>query len=132
MLIGTDNFSNCKACGKKVPIRLRSCPHCREPDPQLRNWLGWRVNYTKALDPSVSSKWKSIWPFRIRIGKRLAIPSLIALIVAALALDYFTPDLIIKFSGLPDGPTRSWLGVLYVALLILLPICVVAALSRED
>ena len=66
----TSNFSNCKACGRKVPIRVPFCPHCREPDPQLRNFMGWRVDYTKSIDPSVRSIWKSIWPFRLRIRNR--------------------------------------------------------------
>ena len=128
LLIGTDRFSNCKACGKKVSIRLRSCPHCREPDPQLRNSLGWRVNYTKALDPSVSSRKKSIWPFQTRIIKRLTIYSLIAIVVLTLAIDYFMPELL----SLPDESANGWLGILYVAIYVAIAICVAAALKGEN
>jgi len=131
MLIGTGNFSNCKKCGRKVRIRLRNCPHCKEPNPQLRNVLGWRVDYTKSLDPTFPKR--SPWPFRIPFGGRFTIPSLIAIVVVALAIDYLFPDLIIELLGLPDEPTRVWLGAIYFAMIFVLVLCVAAVLmQRED
>lgn len=130
MFIGTDNFSNCKACGKKVPIRLRNCPHCREPDPQLRNCLGWRVNYTKSLDPTVPEK--SPWPFRIPSGTRFTILSFIAIIAAAIATDFFVPDLAIELFGLSDESAKVWQGLLHMVMFVVLAICMAAVLKRED
>ena len=132
MFIGTDNFSNCKACGKKVPIRLRNCPHCRERDPQLRNVLGWRVPYTKGLDPSVESQRKSIWPFRIPIGTRFTIPSLIAIVVVAISIDYLFPSRVIELFGLSPEFASEWLGILYVGMFFVLMIWMIAVLSHRD
>ncbi len=133
MFIGTGYFSNCKACGKKVRIRLRNCPHCNEPDPQLRNWLGWRVDYTKDLDPSVSSKWKSVWPFRTRIGKRLKTFLLIAIVVTILAVDYLSPALLIEFLRMPPEFFESWWSaLLYTAMYIVVAICLVTLLRGKD
>ena len=107
MLIGTGGFSNCKECGRKVPIRLRNCPHCREPAPHLKNWLGWRVDYTKSLDP-------------------------IAISVVAVAVDYLFPDLIIELLGLAEGPAELWVGLLYLVIYFVLPLCVLFVLKKED
>ena len=130
MYIGTGSFSNCKECGRKVPIRLRNCPHCREPDPHLKNWLGWRIDYTKSLDPTVPKR--SRWPFRIRFGTRFIIPSLIAISVVAVAVDYLFPDLIIELLGLEEGPAELWVGLLYLVIYFVLPLCVLFVLKKED
>lgn len=133
MFFGAGYFSNCKACGRKVPIRLRNCPHCKEPDPELRNWLGWRVDYTKALDPSVSSKWESVWPFQTRIGKRFKTVLLIAIVVTILAIDYLSPALLIELFRLPEAFFESWWSaLLYTAMYIVVAICVVALVRGED
>ena len=130
MFIGTGKFSNCKECGRKVPIRLRKCPHCRQSDPHLKNILGWRVDYTKSLDPTVPQK--SPWPFRIPIGGRFTIPSLIVTVVVALVIDYLYPDLIIELLGLPYESARVWVDALYFVMYFVLGVCVIAALKRED
>ena len=129
--IGTDPFSNCKACGRKVSYKLLKCPYCSEPDPQLRNVLGWRVNYTKDLDPSVTNIWKSTRRLRIRILKILAILTLLAIISASFVLEYH-PNLITIYLGLRVDPSEMWLGTLNVIVFILLPISIVVVLIPEN
>ena len=130
MLIGTGNFSNCKACGRKIPFKLQHCPHCREPDPQLKNSLGWRVDYTKELDPTVSSKWDSIWLFQPRIRKRLAISLSIAIIVVAITVEYLSLDSIIRYYGWPEEPAKIWAGFLSMVMYFVLAICVATAIKH--
>lgn len=130
MLIGTGGFSNCKACGRKVSFKLRHCPHCREPDPQLKNSLGWRVNYTKELDPTVSSKWESIWLFQPRIKKRLAISISIAIIVVAITVEYLSLDSIISYYGWPEELAKNWASFLSMIMYFVLAICVATALKH--
>ncbi len=131
MFVGTDPFSNCKACGRKVSYRLRKCPYCREPDPQLRNALDWRVNYTKNLDPSVTSKWKSTRRLRIRILKILGALTFLAIASTAFVLEYH-PNLMTKYLGLRVNPSEEWLGTLYPIMFVLLPISFAVALIPED
>ena len=131
MFVGTDPFSNCKACGRKVSYRLRKCPYCREPDPQLRNALDWRVNYTKNLDPSVTSKWKSTRRLRIRILKILGALTFLAITSTTFVLGYH-PNLINKYLGLRVNPSEEWLGALYAIMFVLVPISFTVALIPED
>ena len=77
----------------------------------MKNILGWRVDYTKSLDPTVPKKLS--WPFRIPIGGRFTIPSLIVTVVVALVIDNLYPDLIIELLGLPYESARVWVDALY-------------------
>ena len=131
ILIGTGPYSNCKACGRKVSFRLRRCPYCHEPNPPLTNVLGWRVDYTKALDPTVTKKWKSTRTILLRILKGLAILALIAIFGTTFVLDYH-PNLVTKFLGLRVDPSEEWLGALYAIMFVLLPISFTVALIPED
>jgi hypothetical protein len=84
--------------------------------------MGWRIDYTKSLDPTVPKK--SRWPFRTPFGGRFTIPSLIAIVVVALAIEVLFPELIIELLRLPDKAARVWLDALYCALLLVLVTCV--------
>ena len=130
MFIGTGSFSNRKVCGRKVPIRLRKCPHCREPDPHLKNILGWRVDYAKSLNATVPQKLP--WPFRIPIGGPFTFPSLIVTVVVALVVDYLYPDLIIELLGLPYQSARGWVDAPYFVICFVLGVGALVALNRED
>ena len=129
--IGTDPFSNCKACGRKISYKLSKCPYCAEPDPQLRNALGYRVNYSRNLDPSVTSIWKSTRRLRIRILKILAILTLLTIISTSFVLEYH-PNLITIYLGLRVDPSDIWLATLNGIMLILLPISIVVILIPEN
>ena len=47
-------LSNCRACGGKVSVKARSCPHCGEPDPKTRHWLWGNAPYDESKDPNRS------------------------------------------------------------------------------
>ncbi len=93
--------------------------------------MDWRVNYTKNLDPSVTSKWKSTRRLRIRILKILAILTFLAIISTSFVLDYH-PNLMTKYLGLRVNPSEEWLGALYAIMFVLLPISFTVALIPED
>ena len=90
-----------------------------------------RVPYTKNLDPSVTSIWKSTRRFRLRILKTLAILTLLAIISTTLVLEYH-PNLMTKYLGLRVDPSEEWLGTLNGIMFILLPISIVVALIPEN
>ena len=130
-LIGTGPYSNCKACGRKVSFRLQRCPYCREPNPITRNDLGWRADYNKVLDPTVSEKWKSTRTILLRILRGLAILVFIAISATIFVFDYH-PNLVTKYLGLRVDPSEEWLSTLYVIMFVLLPISFTFALIPEE
>ena len=117
LFIGTDYYSNCRACGRKVAYKLSKCPYCQEPDPQLKNWMGRRINYTKSLDPSVPST--SLWSSLTSKDQRHATLKLIG-IATAFVIDHYTSDSIITRLNLPKGGIENWAGTLYVIPFIVL------------
>ena len=123
MFIGTDRFSNCRECGQKVAVGLYECPHCRKVHPHTRNVLGWRVGYSKALDPSVPKR--SFWLFAVPSWMRFLSPSLIVTIVIAGVVDYLFPGLLASLFGLFGQPVDPWHGILYLILFFVLMLCLV-------
>lgn len=119
MIFGSGNFSNCKECGRKVATRLQKCPHCKEPNPHLRDSWGFRVDYTKSLDPTVPPK--PLFPFRIRLTMQSAIPSLAIALVAAIVIDHL----------FPAEPARRWLGLLNLVMIFVMAFCTAVVLRRE-
>ncbi len=117
LFIGTDYYSNCRVCGRKVSYKLRKCPYCQEPEPQLRNWRGHRINYTKSLDPTVPSS--SIWSSLTHKNQRHTTLKIIG-IAAAFVIDHYTSDSIITRLNLPKGGIENWADTLYVIPFIVL------------
>ena len=93
--------------------------------------MDWRVNYTKNLDPSVTSKWKSTRRLRKRILKILGALTFLAIASTAFVLEYH-PNLMTKYLGLRVNPPEEWLGTLYPIMFVLLPISFAVALIPED
>ena len=121
MFIGTDRFLNCRKCGRKVEVGYYECPHCKEAYPDIRNALGWRVNYSKALDSSVPRR--SLWPFATPSWLRFLNPSLIATVVIIVVVDYLFPDLLANLLK-PFGQTAElWHGILYLIMSLVLVLC---------
>ncbi len=111
LFICTDYYSNCRVFGRKVSYELRKCPYCQEPDPQLKNWRGHRINYTKSLDPTVPPS--SIWFSLTHKNQRHATIGLIG-IATAFVIDHYTSDSIITRLNLPQGEIENWADTLYV------------------
>jgi hypothetical protein len=45
---------------------------------------------------------------------------------------YLFPDLIIELLGLEEGPAELWVGLLYLVIFFMLPLCVLFVLKKED
>ena len=127
--VGTGQFSNCKACGRKVHFKLSKCHYCREPNPQLMNGMGYRVDYTKTLDPSVSKKWRSTHRLLVRTLKILSTLTFLSILATAFVLERY-PNLITKYLGLPLNPSE--VGTLYAIMFVLVPVSFTFALIPND
>lgn len=87
----------------------------------MRNVLGWRVNYTKALDPSVPRR--SLWPFATPSWLRFLSPSFIAIVVIVVVVDYLLPGLLANLFQRFGQSADQWHGILYLIMSLVLVLC---------